>query len=133
MRLFTFVALALLLSGCQMSDRRALANPGENQVLQVASGDRFYFDLKENTTTGYSWDFSCDDPDVEVTIDHQPGGSGEVCGAPGRAVVLIRIHRGYDGPSSVRFFYRRPWEKGPPAKEFTIALFRRTGDAAFWE
>ena len=135
MRLFAFVALALLLTaGCQMADRQILANPGENQVVQVKSGDRLDFELEENITTGFSWDYTCDDPDVEVQIEHLPAEtSGNLCGAPGRARVHIHVHRGYDGPSSIRFFYRRPWEKKPPAKEFTIALFRRTGDAAFWE
>ena len=45
--------------------------------------------------------------------------------------VRIRIHRGYDGPSAVRFFYKSPGK--PIKKEFTITLYRRIGDYAFWE
>ena len=47
------------------------------------------------------------------------------------AKVMIRIHRGYDGPSTVTFALKRPGEK-TPEKSFTVTLFRRTGDAAFW-
>ena len=128
------VLAAALLGGCEGVGMRIVAEPGQNQVIRVTSGDRLYFDLEENATTGYCWDYKCDDPDVEVTIDHaapEPG-DGRV-GAPGLANVRIRIHRGYDGPSTVRFIYRRRWEKTPPAKEFTITLYKRTGDVAFWE
>ena len=47
------------------------------------------------------------------------------------AAVRIRIHRGYDGPTAIRFFRKRKGE--PIEKEFTISLFRRTGDFAFWK
>lgn len=128
-----FAIASCLLLGCNIVWRRVLANPDRDQVIRVESGERIYFDLEENASTGYLWDFVCDDPDVEVTIDHEPGESGAgVVGAPGHADVRLRIHRGYDGPSTIRFRYRRPWE-AKPAKEFTISLFRRTGDCAFWE
>ncbi len=132
--LYTAFFVAALLCGCEGVGMRTIENPGRNQVIRVTSGDRLYFDLEENATTGHSWDYKCNDPDVEVTVDHveaEPG-DGRV-GAPGRAEVRIRIHRGYDGPSTVRFFYRRQWEKSSPAKEFTITLYKRTGDVAFWE
>lgn len=125
---------AALLCGCEGVGMRIVAEPGKNQVLRVTSGDRLYFDLEENSATGYCWDYKCDDSDVEVTIDHvaADAANGSV-GAPGRAEVRIRIHRGYDGPSAVRFMYRRRWERTPPVREFTITLYKRTGDVAFWE
>lgn len=132
-RLLATAALVLA-CGCEGIGYRIVSEPGKDEVIRVVSGDRIYFDLEENTTTGYAWDFTCSDPDVEVTIDHVAAdvSDGRV-GAPGRAEVRIRIHRGYDGPSNVHFMYRRRWEKGPPAKEFDIGLYKRTGDAAFWE
>ena len=132
-RLVAVVALALA-CGCEGIGRRVLSNPGRDEVLRVVSGDRIYFDLEEISADGYAWDYACDDPDVEVTIDHvSADGSDGRSGAPGRAEVRIRIHRGYDGPSTVHFKYRRTGEKGPPAKEFNIGLYKRTGDVAFWE
>lgn len=128
------VAGALLsgaLSGCNMVWRRILPDPEKNQVVRVEKGERLYFDLEEDVDAGYKWDFTCDDNDVEVTVDHkQPDGGGE--GREfGKAEVRIRIHRGYDGPSTVRFLYRG---RGKAVKKtFTITLYRRVGDYAFWE
>jgi len=127
-------AVVALSCGCEGIGRRVVCDPGKSQVIRVVSGDRLYFDLKENVTTGFAWDCECDDSDVEVRIDHEPGDDSDGrCGVPGVAKVCIRVHRGYDGPSTLRFKYRRPWEKRPPAKEFTITLYKRTGDVAFWE
>ena len=130
--ILTLVALAIL-SGCNMVWRRIVPDPEKDQVIRVEKGERLYFDLEENGTTGYQWDYICSDPDIQVTIDHCPPKRMDgIVGASGRAEVRIRVRRGYDGPSDVRFQYRRPWEK-KPIKEFVISLFRRTGDCAFWE
>ena len=123
----------VFLAGCNMVWRRILPDPEKNQVIRVEKGERLYFDLEENGTTGYQWYCTCTDPDVEVTIDHYAADAKDgLAGAPGRAEVRIRIHRGYDGPSDVTFRYKRSWEKAP-IKKFTLSLFRRTGDCAFWE
>lgn len=125
------LALALL-GGCNMVWRRILPDPEKNQVICVEKGERLYFDLDEDVDAGYRWDFACDDRDVEVTIDHEPpAGDAEGSRALGTAEIRIRIHRGYDGPSAIRFFYK---SRGKSVeKEFTISLFRRTGDCAFWK
>lgn len=133
LRVLAAVAVALL-CGCEGIGYYVIRDPGTSQVLRVVSGDRLYMDLEENVTTGFMWDCVCDDSDVEVSIDHETGDSSDGrCGAPGVAKVRIRVHRGYDGPSTLCFRYRRQWEKGPPAREFTITLYKRTGDVAFWE
>ena len=127
------LSLVASLAGCNMVWRRILPDPEKNQVIRVEKGERIYFDLEENGTTGYQWYYTCTDPDVEVTIDHYAADAKDgLAGAPGRAEVRIRIHRGYDGPSDVTFRYKRSWEKDP-IKKFTLSLFRRTGDCAFWE
>ena len=108
------------LVGCSM-ERHFIASPGTNQAIRVESGDRFFMDLDEETSAGYRWRATCTDPDVEVRIEHEPGTAG----------VTIRIHRGYDGPSAVVFTYGRAGEA--PTKKFTITLYKRTGDCAFWE
>lgn len=113
--------LAAAFAGCRI-ERHLLAQPGESQAVRVESGDRFYFTLPEDDATESRWDFTCDDADVEVRIDHDDG----------EASVRIRIHRGYDGPSTIRFFCRRP-DRKEPVKTFVISLFKRPGDHAFWE
>ena len=121
----------VLLSGCNMLWRRILPDPEKSQVVCVEKGERLYFDLEEDADAGYRWDFTCDDKDVEVTMDHEASEAAGEGRAMGTAEVRIRIHRGYDGPSAVHFFYKC---RGKPIeKEFTISLFRRTGDFAFWK
>ena len=123
--------LALLtLAGCS-SGRRTLDRPGVNQAVRVTSGDRLFFELDENPSAGERWDFKCDDSDVEVQIRHAADGAGTPDGI-GRAAVTVRIHRGYDGPSVVRFFYGKS-RAGKPLRQFALTLFKRTGDCAFWE
>ena len=124
-------SLLLLVSGCNMVWRKILPDPGKNQVVRVEKGERMYFDIEEDSDAGYEWDFTCDDKDVEVTLDHQaPDGGGSGRGL-GTAEVRIRIHRGYDGPSAVRFFYKGRGKS--VEKQFTLTLYRRIGDYAFWE
>lgn len=117
------IALASLACGCDFG-RHTLSNPGVSQVLRVESGDRFFFTLRDDPAADRKWDFSCNDRDVEVRIAH---------GSSGDADVEVRVHRGYDGPSTVDFFTRT--KNGPPDERgrFTLSLFKRTGDCAFWE
>lgn len=115
-------AAALALAGCSSGRRFLAVEPGVSQALRVASGDRIFFEMEEDAKTDGLWEFVCDDDDVDVEIAH----AGRV------AKVEIRIHRGYDGPSTVTFSCRRA-NAVKPSRRFTIALYRRTGDAAFWE
>ena len=108
--------------------RRILPDPEKNQVIRVEKGERLYFDLAEDVDAGILWDCTCDDADVEVTIDHETPGERKT----GTAAVRIRIHRGYDGPSTIRFVCRSP-NVAEPVRTFTLSLFRRTGDCAFWK
>ena len=57
--------------------RKILPNPDKNQVVRVEKGERIYFDLEEDVDAGYRWDFTCDDNDVEVTLDHEPPDGGD--------------------------------------------------------
>ena len=127
------ILTALLLAGCAFERHYRAIVPEKNQVVRAESGDRFFFDLEENATTGYQWSATCDDADVDVSIRHVEGEAGEgLVGVPGVAKVEIRVHRGYDGPSKVRFSYRRSWEK-ETLKEFSVTLYKRAGDFAFWK
>ena len=114
------LALALV-AACQFVDRRVVSEPGRNEIIRVESGERLYFNLKEED--GRVWDCRSDDKDAEVSIER----------GQGTARVRVRIHRGFDGPATLRFSCRRNGEKAEGPESFTVALFRRTGAAAFWK
>ena len=130
-RAAVLLALAASFAGCSFAHRFWAVQPGVDQVLRVENGDRIYFEMEESPLSGYLWDFTCDDKDVTVTIDHVRPRRADAADPQGVAKVMIRVHRGYDGPSAVVFALKRQGESSP-AKSFTITLFRRTGDAAFW-
>lgn len=113
--------LAALLSGCGFG-RYWISDPEQNRVIRVENGDRYYFNLKEPEADGMRWSAKCDDPDVEVLVDHDDG----------EADVRIRIHRGFDGPANVIFTLKRPRSR-EAAKTFTVSCYRKTGDSAFWK
>ena len=118
---------AALAAGCATGRRFWAVEPGVSQVVRVTSGDRIFFNLEE--TSGFRWDFKCDDDDVSVSLERDREKVGET-----RTVhVEIRIHRGYDGPSAVTFVKHA--QNGAPTADgrFTVTLFKRTGDTAFWK
>lgn len=113
--------LACGLLGCNFLCRHWLSGPLENRVIRTETGERFYLDLDEEGGMAGRWSATSDDRDVSVMIDHG-------C-SPAKAE--IRVHRGFDGPAVVTF--KRCREGGAPLKEFSIMVYKRTGDVAFWE
>ena len=115
MRLYPLALIALLiaLAGCAF-ERHYSLKCGENRVIKVESGDRWYFDMEHDPAN--PWKYKVDDSDVEVRFIPST--------EPGKIECLIRVHRGYDGPSLVHFT-----RKG---EEFTVSLYKQTGDSAFW-
>ena len=134
----TILALTLALCGCRM-DRMTIREPVADRVIEVESGDRFYVELDENMTTGYHWEASCDDDRnlVEVFVKHIPyeaaPGEEALCGAPGKAEVSIRVHRGFLGPATVEMRYVRAWEREAPVRHIKFVLWKRDGDVAPWK
>lgn len=113
---------AAAVAGCASGMRFSSVRPGVNQVVCVASGDRIFFSMDEDAASGMRWECTCDDPDVEVFMSRST-----------RSVrVEMRVHRGYDGPSAVTFVLKGPGP-GRVSGRFTVTLFKRTGDTAFWE
>jgi len=127
-----FVTALLFAGGCQPG-WRFLSRPARNQVICVTSGDNILFRLDEDSANGYRWDYTCDDDDVAVVIDHvAPAAAKGARGEQGYAKVTVHVYRGYDGPSTIRFTCSRPSD-GRKKDQFTHVLYRRTGDVAIWE
>ena len=122
MRAWFLAALAATaLVGCNFVMRRSLPNPGTSQAVRVESGDRLIFDLEESSATG-RWQATCADPDVTVKLER----------GDARVRATVRVHRGFDGPTDVRFACRRA-DAPEPTRAFTLSLYKSTGDRAFWE
>lgn len=122
------------LNGCYFIDRHSIdVSDYGNRIVEADGGDRFYFDLDENITTGYEWEYSCDDRDVEVTLEHvrEIVDDGFLCGAGGKASVRVRALPGFRGPATINFSYRRKWEK-TAIREFSIVLYSRGVNTSFW-
>ena len=125
--------LLLLCAGCNFGNWRWLDHTFESRVLRVRSGDRYFFSFEENATTGYRWEATADNDDVEVRLEHVAGDtSNGLVGAPGQAKGEIRVHRGFDGPAEVIFRYKRSWEK-EPIRQFSVTLYKEQAERAFWE
>ena len=120
-RRLAFVILTMCsLVGCDLG-RHWLADTPCDQVVKAESGDRFYLTLAEEPASGARWSATSDDRDVTVAVNHRLG----------QAKVEIRVHRGFDGPATVSFSCRQ--KSGEPPKGFSVVLYKRTGDVAFWE
>ncbi len=69
--------------------------------------------LKGNPTTGFSWILYIEDASI---VDKEESseylGADGVVGAPSRFCYTIRSLK--PGNTTLRFEYRRPWEKNPP-------------------
>ena len=137
-RLWAGVLGMLLVAGCRM-DRMTIKEPVTDRFIEVESGDRFWVELDENMTTGYSWEVKCDDfrELVETYVKHIPyepkPDEPPLCGAPGKAEIMIRVHRGFVGPATVFMRYVRPWEPDEPARVIKFVLWKRDGDVAPWK
>ena len=122
LRLIAVSIVAFTVCGCRVIDRKLIFDSGKNQIVQTESGERFYFSLDEHD--GAVWSAKSDDPDVTVEVKHTH--------PPTEASVSIRVHRGFDGPSTVYFVRKKPGSRNVVCK-FAMSFFKRTNDVAVWE
>jgi len=122
------LAFAALLGGCR-SARYELTEPIDGRAIQVKSGDRISIVLEENALSGYVWQPECDDTDISFAHETVPPAKG----APAKVRIIVRVHRGFDGPSHVTLAYRRPWKGGSTARTIDLLLYRKPEDNAPWK
>lgn len=131
------LVFAALCGGCRLGTYD-LDETIDGQAIEVKSGDRLNIVLSENATTGYLWTPECDDTDIRFEREDLEPERDEndmpICGAPRKIRFIIRVESGFDGPSHVKFSYRRPWEKKtPPARQIDLILYRTAEDSAPWK
>jgi len=129
---FSLLLFTFFFPGCRLS-RYTLDESCDGQTIQVKSGDRVSIELEENATTGYIWLAECDDPDITIvreTLD--PDDDAPLCGAPRKVRFIIRVARGFDDTTHVKFTYKRPWKGGETARTINVILFRKVEDTAPW-
>ena len=116
-----FVALISLAPGCRSEQppaprpAAAEAKPQDALTLRANKDNVAVVTLKENVTTGFSWNAKFDSQLCKVELRHRGAADKDLCGAPGKVEVVITLLS--DAPAAVTLEYRRPWEKNtPPAK-----------------
>jgi len=134
LRFCLLLVSCVALLGCRLS-RYELTEPLDGQAIQVKSGDRISVVLEENATTGYVWTPECDDDDISFARETVPPDETKpmMCGAPGKVRIIIRVHRGFDGPTHVKLAYKRPWKGGGTARTIDLLLYHKAEDSAPWK
>jgi inhibitor of cysteine peptidase len=98
-------------------------------TLAVDNGKPFTIPLRENPTTGYSWQVEIGNPEAvaAVSSEYVQGGRPGMTGAPGMRLFTFKGN-GHGGSSAIQFRYRRPWEKNTaPAKTLTVLVILQHG------
>ena len=93
-------------------------------TLAVDNSKPFTIPLRENPSTGFSWQIEIGNPEAlaAVSAEYVAGGRPGMCGAPGMRLFTFKGN-GHGGSSTIRFRYRRPWEKDtPPATTLTFVV-----------
>jgi inhibitor of cysteine peptidase len=109
--LFCLFALALAAAGCATSRTVVLLEAPKTPV-EVSTGDHVVIRIRENPTTGYTWQFAVSPTNVlEMVGDtfERPQEKRGLCGAPGMRVVTYAVRA--SGPATISGSSRRPWEK----------------------
>jgi len=122
LRIFVFAAAMLSLLGACSSTRCALAAESAIEVttddggrsIVLAPGQGLIVRLAGNRTTGFGWALADGSGDVveqqgqpDYVLDAVPGGRVGVGGAD-----IWKFKAMRNGRQTLRFEYRRPWEKG---------------------
>lgn len=127
------IALAAGLSGGCRIGRYVIEEPVTDRAVEVKSGDRICVELTSNATTGYTWTAETDDEEVEIGYEEiPPEAGGELYGASGKTRIIIRVHRGFAGPATVKMKYLRTWSD-EVARTVTFLLHRRPSDVSWWK
>lgn len=115
---------ATLLSGCFSTHYQApvtLTEKDSGGVVDMTTGQSFEVVLRENPTTGYMWITApVDDPILKaVKADFKPDSkSKRITGAGGLSIMVFQAVK--PGSSTLKMFYKRPWEMEKPARSFEV-------------
>lgn len=123
--LITCLALAILpTAACAkhdiLSQNKIITESDNGSTIYIKEGNAFFLMLKENPSTGYSWQLRLSSGLNQLSDKYQPFESLKnnfVIGAGG--LRLWKIEGVAKGNQQVNAIYKRPWESG---KEQTFKL-----------
>ncbi len=91
----------------------------------------FTIELDENPTTGYSWSYTIEQPDMVKELEnsyHEPQSSDPtVLGAGGKRIYKFETIN--DGIVTFTFSYARPWEGGEIDRTYVVSYLITDGVA----
>ncbi len=95
------------------SQDKMITESDNGNSIDLKEGHAFYLKLKENPSTGYSWQFSLSNglnllSDEYHPLESSKSGKNFVVGAGG--FHLWRIEAVAEGSQQVKAIYKRPWE-----------------------
>lgn len=121
MKLSLFAAALALIAGCRSPSPTCITI--DSDTVELKPGETGVLLLRENVTTGYSWNVAVEGERVTAEIEHlgPPKTKEPLCGAPGSAKVTVTALPGFDGEATVMLKYMRPWN-GDTAKTKAIKV-----------
>jgi inhibitor of cysteine peptidase len=122
--LFLVALVASFVNRSLAAPPRALTEADANHKVGLEVGQKLVLKLESNRSTGYSWSLTESENPILTSLGKPTYKiSGALPGAGGFETWRLRATK--IGRETLKFEYRRPWEKkGPPAKAvlFHIAV-----------
>jgi inhibitor of cysteine peptidase len=112
--------LAITATACTESDVN-LDESFDGFTVEAKRGDFVTIALPSNPTTGFSWHLGAiDEPILELRDGPDFTPRSDLVGAPG--VELFRFRAMAGGETTIEMEYRRPWERGPSDKTYSVTI-----------
>jgi inhibitor of cysteine peptidase len=102
------IPTALCTTPSKTDQNQVITGSDNGNTLFLKRGDTFYLQLKENPSTGYSWQLQLS-KGLKLKNDKYIPGTTRLCGAPGTHLWAIKAVN--NGWQSVKGTYKRPWKK----------------------
>ena len=98
----------------------------DKSILELKKSDIIIFELPENPSTGFQWNFTSTNENVAKIIDKRlvyppvPKGQPPLCGQGGTAVYKVKAIN--SGKAQINGKYVRPWERNSSGMEYTLNI-----------
>jgi inhibitor of cysteine peptidase len=89
-------------------------------AVDIPIGEVFEICLTENPTTGFRWNLESRGEPACILVSEYFSRHGDAPGSQG--VHHWNFNAVAPGTSTIELAYRRQWQKGPPARTFTLGI-----------